>query len=64
MNRSIADIRENLDYVGCDNATALELTMEIERQAAELENLKADHDRLLALFNERAETIAQLMRMP
>lgn len=30
MKRTLHDIRENLDYVGCDNETALELCAEIE----------------------------------
>jgi hypothetical protein len=29
--RSLEDIRDNLDFVGCDNATALELCDEIEQ---------------------------------
>ena len=31
MKRSLTDIRENLDYVGCDNETARELCDEVER---------------------------------
>ena len=31
MKRTLADIRENLDHVGCDNETALEMVAEIER---------------------------------
>ena len=31
MKRTIEDIRENLDHVGCDNETALEMCDEIER---------------------------------
>jgi len=31
MKRSVEEIRENMDYVGCDNATALEMCDEIER---------------------------------
>jgi len=31
VKRTLHDIRENLDYVGCDNETALELCAEIER---------------------------------
>ena len=31
MKRTIEDIRDNLDHVGCDNETALEMCDEIER---------------------------------
>ena len=31
MRRTTEDIRSNLDYVGCDNDTALEMCAEIER---------------------------------
>lgn len=31
MSRAVDEIRENMDYVGCDNATALEMCDEIER---------------------------------
>lgn len=31
MKRSVDDIRKNMDYVGCDNATALEMCDEIGR---------------------------------
>lgn len=31
MKRTIEDIRSNLDHVGCDNETALEMCDEIER---------------------------------
>ncbi len=36
MKRSLEDIRANLDFVGCDNETALELCAEIERLRADL----------------------------
>lgn len=31
MKHTLADIRENLPHVGCDNETALEMCAEIER---------------------------------
>jgi hypothetical protein len=46
MKRTTADIRENLDHVGCDNETALELCDEIERMMAEIECLKSENAEL------------------
>ena len=43
MRRTIDDIRSNLDFVGCDNATALELCDEVERLQAELADRDAWH---------------------
>src|ERR1700721_620910 len=36
MRRTLDDIRSNLDHVGCDNATALELCDEIDNLCAQL----------------------------
>jgi len=49
MKRAVEEIRDNMDYVGCDNATALEMCDEIERLTADLKlaNAKAaywEHD--------------------
>jgi len=40
MNRTIGYIRANLDHVGCDNGTALEMCAEIERLRAREECLE------------------------
>ena len=37
--RTLADIRGNLEHVGCDNQTALELCAEVERLTNEVRSL-------------------------
>lgn len=44
MKRSVDEIRENMDYVGCDNATALEMCDEIDRLQAIVDTLKTTAD--------------------
>lgn len=39
MKRTTQDIRENLDFVGCDNETARELCDEVDRLTAILERV-------------------------
>lgn len=39
MYRTLADIRENMDYVGCDNSTASDLCDEVERLRAALRSI-------------------------
>lgn len=46
MNRTTEDIRDNMDYVGCDNQTALEMCDEIDRLTSiltEIERLASEH---------------------
>lgn len=43
MKRTLDDIRANLDHVGCDNATALEMCSEIERLRALLRACLTDY---------------------
>jgi hypothetical protein len=43
MKRTIADIRENLPFVGCDNETAAEMLDEIERLRAEIAELSSHY---------------------
>ena len=45
MQRTLADIRDNLPHVGCDNDTALEMCAEIERLRALVRPLEAWLDR-------------------
>lgn len=45
-NRTLTDIRENIDYVGCDNATALDLCAQIDRLTRDLDLARAEADRL------------------
>ena len=40
MKRDVAEIRQNMDFVGCDNRTALEMCDEIDRLRAEVADLK------------------------
>ena len=44
MKRSLTDIRENLDYVSCDNETARELCDEVERLRAIVDRLPTTAD--------------------
>jgi len=44
MKRSVEEIRENMDYVGCDNATALEMCDEIDRLQAIVDRLPKTAD--------------------
>jgi hypothetical protein len=74
MQRTLDDIRSNLDHVGCDNATALELCNEIDnlcaqlREAGEregllqqqLETANRNHDDLRANFARVVETNEKL----
>lgn len=38
--RTLEDIRSNLDFVGCDNQTALDLCDEVERLRSRVEKLR------------------------
>lgn len=40
MKRSTDDIRQNVEHVGCDNDTALELCSEVERLHARVGHLR------------------------
>ena len=42
--RTTADIRDNLDFVGCDNATAMELCDEVDRLQAIVDRLPKTAD--------------------
>lgn len=43
--RTLEDIRSNLDFVGCDNQTALDLCDEVERLRSRVEKLREAAER-------------------
>lgn len=50
MKRTLEDIRENMPFVGCDNATALEMCDEVERLRLFIRCIApsyGDHERLI-----------------
>lgn len=74
LKRTLDDIRENLDHVGCDNATALELCAEVESLRAQLaamteraEKAEAQQEVLTKLLaqrdNENSETLSEAIKI-
>ena len=62
MKRTLADIRDNLAWVGCDNETALELCAEVERLHADLDALKETLAGVKSMHADALEKTDRLLR--